>query len=50
MSKTDAEIMELDLLLAGKDEPDPADVARINREAMASLGMVGALPPRKRSE
>jgi len=45
-SKTKPERAELDLLLAGTD--DPQSVAEANAAAMQALGQIGGLPPRKR--
>jgi hypothetical protein len=49
MAKNKHEIIEFDLMLKGGPEhADPADVAAANRDAMAALGTVGAIPPRKK--
>ena len=48
--KSKAQIREIDIALAGPAGESPADVAAANREAMAALGMVGMVPPRKRSK
>ena len=45
--KTKAQRRELDIALAGEDGESPADIAEANRQAMAALGSIGMVAPRR---
>lgn len=47
IGKSEAEIAAMDLILEGED--DPQAVGKANQAAMQSLGMVGAIPARRKS-
>ena len=48
--KTKPQIRDIDRALAGPEGESPAEIAKRNREAMAALGQIGQLPPRKKAK
>jgi hypothetical protein len=48
--RTKQQIREIDLILAGPDGETPQEVAKRNQEAMAALGQVGQVRPKRKAK